>query len=61
MDPATRNALTEIIEAQVSLLRAVNVVGHFSPDTIVKTGVQPLIEDATAHLEAAMKVIADAP
>lgn len=60
MDNATRTALTEIIQAQVGLLRAVQIVGHFSPESVVQTGVQPLVEDATAHLEAAMKAIADA-
>lgn len=57
MDTATYTAFTEIIQAQASILRALQLAAHFSKDAVVESGVAPLIEDATTHLEEAMKAI----
>lgn len=56
MDKNTKDALTQIVEAQSNILRALQIIALIPPEDI-KGGVMPLVEKSIGHLEEAIKAI----
>ncbi|MER2539356.1 MAG: hypothetical protein ABTQ26_08955 [Azonexus sp.] len=59
MDQKTADILSELIQSQVNLLRAVHICGSLSSDDLLKEGVRLHVEESTRHLEEAARVLAN--
>jgi len=59
MDDKTATVLSELIQSQIFLIRAVSMAAHFSADETARKGLEIQATQATQHLEEAVRVLND--